>query len=280
MFFDLHNDFATVLAADKYGEYIKTIGDGIVTAAIWTTEFEKSSVARRVKEITLSASAHKVPVAIEDIGFVGEGDFDFSPYLYCSLTWNYNNVFAGGALDDGALTSLGHKIIDRINSCCALDLAHINRKSFFQALDAAKRPMCSHTGFNNHPRSLTDEQIKALIDRRGIIGLSAVTAFTGAKTVRELAQTVDRFVQKYGIHNIALGTDFYGTTDLPDGFNDYGGVGALKSELNILGYDDGCINKILYENALCFYEEIKGEGHLRKPADYAVRRQKDGGDFL
>lgn len=283
MFFDLHNDFATALPVDKYDEYLNNnAGDGIVAAAIFTTELEKATAARTVNDITANLMRTGMPIAIEDMGFIG-GDynnFDFSPYLYCSLTWNYNNAFAGGALDDGSLTKAGRSVIEKINCRCALDLAHINRKSFFDALDAAKHPMCSHTGFNGHLRSLTHEQIKALINRQGIIGVSSVVAFTDANTCKQLATVIDGFVQKYGVEYLSLGTDFNGTTNLPVDFKDYNDIALLSVELQKLGYNDCSINKILYENALRFYKEIKGEGHLREPVDNTVCRQKNGGDIL
>lgn len=283
MFFDLHNDFATTLSPDNYGEYLrKSARNGIVTAAIFTTELEKATAIKTVEDITAALNPIGVPIAIEDMGFIGDEyeSFDFSPYLYCSLTWNYDNAFAGGALDDGGLTKVGRAVIDKINSGCALDLAHINKKSFFDALDAAKHLLCSHTGFNEHLRSLNDEQIRALVSRNGLIGISAVVAFTDAHTCKELAKTIDEFVQKYGVEYISLGTDFNGTTNLPVDFSDYNDISLLSHELQSLGYDTKTINKILYENALRFYKEIKGEGHLREPVDNAVRRQKNGGDIL
>ncbi len=267
MTFDLHNDFATEIHASDYAKYLDGRKDDIITAAIWTTEFEPFQAADRVRQITstLSALDTPPPIAIEDIGFLcgTEYDaFDFSRYFYCTLTWNHTNGFAGGALSDGDLTADGKKVIAAMNGKCAVDLAHLNRKSFYSAIELAERPMCSHTGFNSHPRSLTDAQIRLLISRRGIIGISAVTAFTDAETIGQLAVTIDRFVSEYGINALCLGTDFFGTKDLPKGFTDYSDCDTLRYELSLLGYADGDIDKILYGNAQRFYEEIKNERHL------------------
>ncbi len=275
MFFDLHNDFATVISPNNYNGYLhESACGGIVTAAIFTTELEKNTAVKTVKDITAALVPTGMPIAIEDMGFIGDEykNFDFSPYLYCSPTWNYNNDFAGGALDDGTLTKVGRDLIERINSFCALDLAHLNKKSFFAALDASRYPICSHTGFNDHPRSLDAAQIRALIDRRGVIGLCAVKNFTDAYSCAELGRVIDGFVQKYGMDYLCLGTDFLGSKNLPADFADYADMKTLRSELGKLGYDDRSINKILYENANRFYEEINNARHLRKSVDNQIRR--------
>ncbi|MCH5351235.1 MAG: membrane dipeptidase [Clostridiales bacterium] len=265
MFFDLHNDFPTVLESDRFGEYIKKSG-GVVTAAIWTSAFGEYEAVDTVNKLTERLSVYGIPIAIEDLGFLerkyAEENFDFSRYFYCSLTWNYDNIYAGGAMSLGKLTARGTAIINRLNCFCALDTAHLNKYSFFKAVDAAKHPMCSHTGFNNCERCLDDEQIKAIINRHGIIGLSAVKKFSGASNVKDLAEVVDSFTQSYGPDALCLGTDFYGSDDLPDDFNGYGCIDALKNEMNKLGYTDEDTDKFLYKNAQLFYEEITNERYL------------------
>ena len=168
MIFDLHNDFPTALCDKDFADYIDSVGNNTVTAAIWTSELH-GDVIKTVNDI--AARLHTIdkitlPIAIEDIGSLyTDGkyiDFDFSDYSYCSLTWNFNNGFAGGALDSGTLTDDGRRVIKIINDCgCAVDLAHLNKTSFYPALECAKRVICSHTGFNEHPRSLDDNQINA-----------------------------------------------------------------------------------------------------------------------
>lgn len=257
--FDLHNDFPTALAASAHSEYIKSLGRGnYATAVIWTSEFDRDDAKRRVDEITTALRRiGKFPIAIEDIGFL-DGDYDkfpFERYFYCSLTWNGNNRFAGGALGDGRLTSDGRAVISSMNGKCALDLAHLNKKSFFDALDLAKDPICSHTAFGTHRRCLDNEQIRALVERNAPIGLCAVKSFTGADTAHELAVVIDRFVQCYGIDLLCLGTDFYGSDDLPYDFKSYSNMFNLEKALFDLGYSSDNILKIFHENAYKFYTE-------------------------
>lgn len=267
MLFDLHNDFPTVLEKTEYAEYLDRYEQTTVTSVIWTSKMRRASALSQVNAITdaLCGIPSAPPVAIEDMGFLSPDDvekFEFSRYFYCSLTWNHNNVFAGGALDDGTLTALGQRAIELMNGMCAVDLAHLNKRSFYAALEYAKKPMCSHTGFNSHPRSLDGDMIAALIQKGGVIGLCAVTAFTDAQDAKELAQTVDWFVGKYGVDSLCIGTDFNGSQDLPSDFIDYDHTDTLIEELYQLGYCTADIQKILYKNARRFYEEIKNERHI------------------
>ena len=263
---DLHNDYPTALPPEKLDEYVRRNYGIDITAVIWTSELGNDA------ENTVSSLTDRVcnirgvnHVAIEDLGFLSERaahTFPFEKYAYCSLGWNYNNAYIGGALDDGTLTEAGKRLIERMNGRCAVDLAHTNERSFYAVMEVAERVLCSHTGFNGHLRSIDDGRIRAVIDRRGIVGLCAVTAFTDAHTAGELAAVIDKFVSKYGIDNLALGTDFNGSTDLPNDFNSYECLPVLESELSRFGYSGAEIDKIFTTNAKRFYEEIENERHL------------------
>ncbi len=269
MLFDLHNDYPTVLPRGKRIAYAKRmIDNGItVTAAVFTTELDVSSVTSTVEEVKseLSQANEIIPIAIEDLGFLSEDGidtFDFSSFFYCSLTWNNDNAFAGGALGNGRLTKSGRRLINAMNGKCAVDLAHLNKHSFFEVLDCAERPICSHTGFTDHPRCLDERQISALIERKVVVGLSAVTKFSGAESASEFAVVIDGFVQRYGCDCLCIGTDFNGSTDFPPDLCDYTGFDTVRTELIKLGYTDGDCDKIFYGNAKQFYKEIVSERHL------------------
>ena len=262
MVFDLHNDFPTAIEKGEFASYVRS-NDVKITSVIWTSEFENASA--RVNELYDALKPLNNPIAIEDIGFLADGrykEFDFSRYFYCSLTWNYDNSFAGGALGHDDLTSEGRRVIERMNGVCAVDLAHLNRKSFYSVLDNAKKPICSHTGFNEHPRSLDECQIKALVARNTPIGLCAVTKFTDAYTATELANAIDDFVQRYGKDTLCVGTDFYGSSDLPNDFKSYADFFLIEDRLRRLGYSQADIHSIFYGNAMRFYEELQHERHL------------------
>lgn len=264
MVFDLHNDYPTVLRSEEYKRYASENSDCIITAAIWTTLFPQDRELNIVNDITNTLKLLDVPppVAIEDLSFLVNYDyrrFDFSRYFYCSLTWNYNNFLAGGAMEDGKLTVDGKNVLKAMNGGCAVDLAHLNKRSFWQVLELSDHVICSHTGFTKHRRCLDDAQIRSIIMHGGIVGLSAVTEFVGAKTVNQLSNVIDAFIQRYGCDSLCLGTDFYGTNDLPNGFNDYYDCRVLRNILSQKGYKIIDIDKIFYDNAMRFYKEINNE---------------------
>jgi membrane dipeptidase len=94
------------------------------------------------------------------------------------LTYN-DRVFAGdGCLEpvDGGLSQFGRKLIEELAVAgIVLDLSHAGRRTSLEAIAAApKPPIVSHANpaaLTPNPRNLTDEQIKAIAARDGVIGL-------------------------------------------------------------------------------------------------------------
>ena len=262
--FDLHNDYPTSICSSDIPGYLSGFGKNVtVTAAVWTSELANAyeSVCSLTKTVRNAASdVYRIPLAIEDIGFLSEDeryrDFDFSEYLYCSLTWNFDNAFAGGALDGGRLTIAGTNAVKAVNACgCAIDVAHLNVKSFYGVFDSAERLVCSHTGFNDHPRSISDDMISRLVRRNAVIGLCTVRAFTNAEDAFGFADVIDGFVQKYGADCLAIGTDFNGSADIPADISDYGCLERVADILYRRGYDAVTVDKIFFGNADAFYNK-------------------------
>lgn len=92
------------------------------------------------------------------------------------LTWNRRNPFADGAAEEGGLSRLGRSLLPRLaERGIVLDLAHASPLLFDQCLDAYEGPVCvTHAGcraLNDHPRNLSDEQLRALAGRDGVFGV-------------------------------------------------------------------------------------------------------------
>ena len=237
MLFDLHND---LLTGEPIGE-IEKIALGYadrlcgVVLAFWSTNYLSLPEIRLPRRQNLF-------FAVEDMHFFTPEQADnlirLSP-VYCGLTWNYDNGLAGGI---------------------TVDLAHLNERSFFRVLELAARPIVSHTfvsELHEHKRNISFRQIEAVIEKRGIIGLTPINDFTGGgfdAYVRGIAALIDKFGDEY----FAVGSDIYGSTDFPDELRGYDGYGALEAALARLGYGQKTINKIMYENAVGFV----GDGGL------------------
>ena len=132
------------------------------------------------------------------------------------LTWNRRNPFADGAAEDGGLSRLGRALVDELVGLgVILDLAHASPATFDQIIvRAAGAPViCTHAAcrsVNDHPRNLTDDQLRALAAADGLFGLMLHPLAIGHEQ-RTLARVVDHLEHAagmIGIDRVCLGGDF------------------------------------------------------------------------
>ena len=132
------------------------------------------------------------------------------------LTWNRANLFAQGVLEDTdqGLSLLGRDLVSRANRIgVILDVSHLNRRSFWDLLESTNGPvLASHSNaftVCNHPRNLTDDQIRALAAKGGLIGLNFVPRFVGpGNLLSGLVNHAEHIAGLVGISHLALGPDF------------------------------------------------------------------------
>lgn len=171
-----------------------------------------------------------------------------------TLTWNYNNRLAGGCLDDGGLTALGKRVIDRMNRLgLLLDLAHSNEKSFFSALAAAERPFVSHGNLKavyDCPRNLSAAQAAALAARGGVIGICLYPAFLGGDVFERVYENIVR-AEEMGL-KAALGSDFDGADMAPD-LQTPAQLPALRDFLTKKGFTTAMLEHFFYKNAAALF---------------------------
>ncbi|MDX6508822.1 MAG: rane dipeptidase [Gaiellaceae bacterium] len=134
-----------------------------------------------------------------------------------SLTWNYPNPFAGGIESpEQGLTAAGRELVGSFaERGVVLDLAHASEPTYFDALDAASaaQVVVSHAGcraVHDHVRNVSDDQLRALAERGGVLGVMALTLTVGRNGagLERYLQHVDHAVQSMGIEHVALGSDF------------------------------------------------------------------------
>lgn len=145
-----------------------------------------------------------------------------------NLAYNNRNLLGSGiseAVDDG-LTSYGHQIVHEMNRLgITLDLSHTGLKTSMDALKATRAPaVFSHSNakaLTDHPRNLTDEQIRAAADTGGLVGLCPHSMFTektrGERpTLTDFFEHFDYMLDLVGIDHIAIGTDLFGGQNLSE----------------------------------------------------------------
>ena len=199
------------------------------------------------------------------------GTLDGLTHLYnrgvklVTLTWNSPNEIASGAFSEGGFTSFGKDFVKLAEEYgIILDVSHLNRESFYDFIKISNKPfVASHSNADivenpkGRKRNLTDEQIRLIKERNGIIGLNFCRNFLesdGFLGIDSLVRQIDYFLSLGCENNIALGSDYDGCSI----HSDFAGVEKLFSVYNILaekGYNRALLDKIFYENAHRFFSE-------------------------
>lgn len=127
--------------------------------------------------------------------------------IYMTLTWSNTNDWADSSNDVerwGGLTDFGREVVQAMNRIgMIVDISHVSDKAFWHALETSTKPMiASHSSvrtFCNHPRNMTDEMIKALARKGGVIFINFYPVFIhqGFYDAHEkLAKRLDKKIQK------------------------------------------------------------------------------------
>ena len=244
-------------------------------------EIEKNqddiSLVTNYNQIEEVNSAGKIAAILSiEGGEALEGDLGVLRVLYklgfrlLTLTWNQRNQIADGIGESrtgSGLTKFGLKVIDEMNRLGMLiDVSHLSETGFWDVIKRSKAPIvASHSNcyaLCPHLRNLKDEQIKALADKGGVIGITFVPNFLTQEkrktTVGDVVKHIDYLVEKVGVDYIGLGSDFDGTGGLPLGLEGVDKVPNITGELLDRGYKEKDIKKILGENFLRVFKEVVG----------------------
>lgn len=134
-----------------------------------------------------------------------------------SMTHNRRNIFAEGCAEkgDGGLSSLGKELVQKLSEAgIIIDISHISERSFWDILEITKAPViATHSNSRrvcNHPRNLTDEQIKAIAERKGIIGINFYPNLVSEENpeINDIISHIHYIMELVGEDFIALGPDF------------------------------------------------------------------------
>lgn len=142
-----------------------------------------------------------------------------------SLTWNRRNPYADGAGEEGGLSRLGRALVDRLVELgVVLDLAHASPGLFADVLarSGAAPVLVSHAAcraVNDHPRNLTDDQLRALSERGGLLGLMLhpLAIDHERRSIPRVIDHLEHAAATIGIEHVCLGGDFVAriTRELP-----------------------------------------------------------------
>jgi membrane dipeptidase len=172
-----------------------------------------------------------------------------------------------GADPAEGLTALGREAVRECERCGVIvDLAHINRRGFFDALALATLPlMVSHTGVSGvHPhwRNIDDEQLRAVADNSGCVGVIFARRFLGGASIDAVVDHLLHVMAVGGEDLPALGSDFDGFVVPPEGLEDVAAMPNLTVALSRRGVPTRTIEKILGGNVLRVLDAVPAWGRL------------------
>lgn len=164
------------------------------------------------------------------------------------------------------LTSFGKDYLKRLNDKKILvDLAHISRDGFMSAVavhDKSQPLIVTHTGIDAvypHWRNITDEQIKAVADTGGTIGIIYQMAFLGGNPARFIVDHMEHVIKVAGDDFVSLGSDWDGMILPPRDMPTCLELPRLAQIMLDRGWRAERIQKILGGNFLRVLGHIRGD---------------------
>ncbi|MCK6445232.1 MAG: dipeptidase [Planctomycetes bacterium] len=236
-----------------------------------------------------------------------------------TLVWNNHLSWirscqpgAGSTVPEG-LSDFGRLVVRTMNELgMVVDLSHAGERSFYDTLDATAKPViASHSGckaLHGHQRNLTDDQLRALAQNGGVVGIVFCTAFLDAEAQKHDGATRERadfkaigganetdvflrqsdFMQREtpplafervmqhvyhaidvaGIDHVGLGSDYDGIQRTPQGLEHAGCYGRIAEHMLARGFAPDAVRKVLGGNMERVFSVVTGLGSAAHDAPW------------
>ncbi|WP_044893695.1 dipeptidase [Bacillus alveayuensis] len=178
------------------------------------------------------------------------------------LTWNHANSVADGAWEErgAGLSNFGKQVVHELNKAkCWVDVSHLSEKGFWDVIEMADFPIASHSNAYQlcpHPRNLRNEQIRALIEKNGVIGITFVPQFLKQDnikvTIADVLHHLDYICSLGGSQHVGFGSDFDGIDETVVGLENFKCYENLINELQ-KHYSETDVQYFLFDN---FYKRL------------------------
>jgi membrane dipeptidase len=178
------------------------------------------------------------------------------------LTWNWANAVADGAWEQrgAGLTQFGKQVVIQLNEAKRwVDVSHLSEKAFWDVMEIARFPIASHSNAYRlcpHPRNLRDDQIRALISKNGVMGITFVPYFLVADgkkaTISDVLRHLEHVCSLGGAHHVGFGSDFDGIVETVEGLENIRCYAQLVNELQ-KHYSETEVERFLFKN---FYKRL------------------------
>ena len=181
--------------------------------------------------------------------------------VYMTLCHNGDNDIcdsARGSQTHNGVSDFGRKVISEMNRLgIMVDLSHAAESSFYDALELSETPIvCSHSSCRalcDHPRNLTNDQMRALAQKGGVMQVTLYNGFLvkeGQATIEDALRHLEHAISIMGIDHVGLGTDFDGD----------GGICGLASSSELLQFTRQLLTRNYSEEDI---QKIWGGNFLR-----------------
>ena len=245
------------------------------------SEAEGVELARTPAQLTsLKAQGkHAIMKAIENGYALGKDIANVERYarqgiVYITLCHNGDNDICDSAAktrnEHGGVSEYGEKVIKGMNRCgIMVDLSHGGEKSFYDAIQISSLPIvCSHASARalcDHPRNLSDDQLRALSKNGGVAQVTFYEGFLrrdGKATVADAMNHLEHMIEIAGIEHVGIGSDFDGDGGVP-------GIASASEMINITKrllakrYSEEDIALIWGGNFLRVMQQVQDAAELR-----------------
>ena len=218
-----------------------------------------------------SAGVKSVVLGIENGYAIAKDISNIAKYrdkgvAYMTLCHNGDNDIcdsARGNIEHNGLSSFGKEVVAEMNRVgMMIDLSHASEKTFYDVLECSNVPViCSHSSSRllcDHPRNLTDNQMRALAAKGGVAQVCLYSGFLkkgGGATVDDAVKHIVHMVDVMGIDSVGIGSDFDGGGGLP-GLEDASRFNSLTRRLMREGFSDDDLSKIWGRNFIRVWKQI------------------------
>ncbi|ERI78370.1 dipeptidase [[Clostridium] symbiosum] len=194
-----------------------------------------------------------------------------------TLTWNYENDLAypnkvdmntGISMPESehGLKKKGIEFVELMEEIgMAVDVSHLGDAGFWDVAEIMKKPFAaSHSNARaiaGHTRNLTDEMIRTMAERGGVMGINYCPVFLddredgGTSCISAMVRHIKHIRNVGGIECIGLGSDFDGISGTLE-IDSPSAVHLLEEALYRNGFTQTEVEKIFYRNVLRFYGDV------------------------
>lgn len=258
-------------------EYADLIFDKIEAMVEKNKEF--LSIARTPADLYANKQQgrHSIMLGIEN-GLAIDGQLERLQHfaqrgiVYMTLCHNGDNDICDSARGNSThqgVSAFGRQVIAEMNRLgIMVDLSHASEKTFYDALELSELPIvCSHSSCRalcDHPRNLTDEQMRALAAKGGVMQVTMYNGFLvkdGEATVLDALRHLEHAIEVMGIDHVGIGTDFDGD----------GGVRGMANAAELINFTRLLLSRQFSEQDI---EKIWGGNFLRVMSQVQSKKVK------